>query len=165
VERGCDDEKRLSRANAALLAAMGLNYGASHTEFIKSAADGEFYFMETAARVGGANIMELVESSTGLSMWAEWAKIEVNYGAYDYDVPKHRNDYGGILISLAKQEQPDMSAYNDPEIVWKMDKKSHAGVIIASKNYDRITKLLDSYVHRFYEDFYASMPAPDKPTN
>lgn len=164
VRHGSPDERALLKAAQHLLDAMGLEYGASHTEFIKSAADGQFYFMETAARVGGANIMELVEATTGIQMWSEWAKIEINYGTSNYAVPPHRNDYGGILISLARQEYPDMSAYNDPEIVWKMNKKSHAGLIVCSQDYDRITHLLDEYQHRFVEDFYASMPAPEKPT-
>ena len=29
----------------------------------------------------------------------------------------HRRDYAGIVLSLARQEEPDMSAYTDPEIV------------------------------------------------
>jgi biotin carboxylase len=165
VEHGSSDEKRLLAANEQLLAAMGLHYGASHTEFIKSAADGQFYFMETAARVGGANIMELVEAATGIKMWAEWAKIEINYGAYEYDVPKHRTDYGGILISLAKQEHPDLSAYNDPEIVWRMNKKNHAGLIVISKNAKRVETLLEQYQQRFAHDFMAALPPPEKPTN
>jgi biotin carboxylase len=165
VERGSQDEKRLLKAGAELLEAMGLDYGASHTEFIKSAADGEFYFMETAARVGGANIMELIECSTGVKMWAEWAKIEINYGSEPYSVPTPRKDYGGLLISLSKQEYPDMSSYNDAEIAWKMEKKSHAGVIVASKQHARITTLLEQYQRRFYEDFYTSMPAPEKATD
>ncbi len=164
VEYGSADEKALLAANKELLTAMGLHFGASHTEFIKSDADGKFYFMETAARVGGANIVELVEGTTGVNLWAEWAKIEINYGAYPYAVPKHRKEYGGLIISLAKQEYPDMSAYNDPEIYWKMHKKSHAGAILVSKHYERITQLLDDYQRRFYHDFYMSLPAPDKPT-
>ena len=43
--------------------AMGLLRGVSHTEFIKSKADGKFYFLETSARVGGANLAELVEAA------------------------------------------------------------------------------------------------------
>ncbi len=164
IAYGSDDEKKLHAVNKALLKAMGLDFGASHTEFIKG-ADGKFYFMETAARVGGANIVELVEAATGVNLWAEWAKIEINYGVAEYKFAKPRKDYGGLLISLAKQEYPDMSAYTDPEIVWRINKKSHAGLIVRSKSYDRITALLDGYMQRFYNDFYTSMPAPDKATS
>jgi hypothetical protein len=120
--------------------------------------------METAARVGGANIVEMVEAGTGVNLWAEWAKIEIAYGSKPYKAPKAKKDYSGIIISLSKQEWPDMSAYNDPEIVWRMNKVQHAGVIVKSPNYDRITELLDNYQSRFYHDFHMSLPAPDKAT-
>lgn len=164
VEHGSADEKDSLKANEHVLKAMGLRYGASHTEFIKSHADGKMYFMETAARVGGANIVEMVEAGTGVNLWAEWAKIEIAYGSKPYKAPKPKKDYSGIIISLSKQEYPDMSSYNDPEIVWRMNKAQHAGIIVSSSKYDRITELLDAYQQRFYNDFYMSLPAPDKAT-
>ncbi len=36
-----------------------------------------YYFLEVAARVGGAFIADLVEHSTGVNLWREWARIEV----------------------------------------------------------------------------------------
>ncbi len=36
-----------------------------------------FYFLEAAARVGGAFIADLVQSATGLNLWREWARLEV----------------------------------------------------------------------------------------
>ena len=40
--------------NRELIAALGLVRGVSHAEFIRAHEDGEFYFLESAARVGGA---------------------------------------------------------------------------------------------------------------
>ena len=34
--------------------ALHMKRGATHAEYIKGDADGKFYFLETAARVGGA---------------------------------------------------------------------------------------------------------------
>jgi hypothetical protein len=51
--------------------------GVTHGEYIRAHADGRFYFLEIAARVGGAFIADLVEHSTGVNLWREWAKIEV----------------------------------------------------------------------------------------
>jgi len=76
-----------------------------------------------------------------------------------------RADYGGLIISLAKQEWPDTSAYTDPEIVWRMKRKGHAGLIVASPDRDRVQALLDSYTQRFYDDFFAKLPPPDRPSN
>lgn len=165
LKRSTKEEKEILAANKAVLEAMGLHFGASHTEFIRSHADGKFYFLETAARVGGANIVELVEAASGINLWREWAKIELLYGEAPYKLPKVTKEYAGLLISLAKQEYPDTGAYNDKEIVWRMNKKNHVGVIVRSKEYDRVHVLLDNYAQRFQEEFNLFIPAPDKPTH
>ncbi|MBX2976330.1 MAG: ATP-grasp domain-containing protein [Ignavibacteriaceae bacterium] len=163
--KGSTDEQSLQLMNKNVLKAFGMVRGVSHTEFIKASDDGRFYFLETSARVGGANIVELVEAATGMNLWAEWAKIEILRGEGKYQVPKIKSDYAGLLISLAKQEWPDLSSYNDSEIFWKMKKQYHAGLIFNSPNYDRVEELLQQYTTRFYEEFFTSQPLPDKPSN
>jgi glutathione synthase/RimK-type ligase-like ATP-grasp enzyme len=165
VERGSVDEIELTTRNQELIEALGLVRGVTHAEFLKGSANGRFYFIECAARVGGANIAELVEATTGLNLWAEWAKIEIAGEDVAYELPAHRSDYGGLIISLARQEWPDLSAYTDPEIAWRMKRKGHAGLIIKSPDRARVQALLDSYLQRFYADFFAKLPPPDRPTN
>jgi hypothetical protein len=165
VEYDSPDEKALLDMNKAVLKAFGLKQGASHTEFIKSHKDGKYYFLETSARVGGANIVELVEASSGINLWAEWAKIENVRKGEQYKLPKIKNEYSGILISLAKQEYPNTDAYNDKEVWWRMHKKWHAGLIIKSKNKAKIDELLELYGKRFYTDFFTSQPLPANATN
>ena len=58
-----------------------------------------------------------------------------------------------------------MAPFNDPEIVWKMDKKQHVGVIVASDSSDRIRELLDKYAALIARDYHMSLPAPDKTVN
>ncbi len=164
VEHDSDEERELLEFNRRVLHAMGLVRGASHTEFIRAHADGTFYFLETSARVGGANIVELVEAATGVNLWAEWAKLECAEPADSYRPPQARRDYAGLIISLARQARPDLSAYNDPEIAWRLDKDFHAGLIVKSASYDRITHLLDDYLARFRADFFTRHPVPERPT-
>lgn len=165
VARGSAEEAELESTTQALASALGMRHGVMHTEFIRAAADGRFYFLETAARVGGAHIVELVEAATGINLWREWARIEVaDVRQETYSVPEHRQDYAGLLLSLARQEWPDTSAFDDPEIVWRVSKRHHAGLIVRSAAAERVAELLDGYVPRFYEDFHASLPAPDRPT-
>jgi len=159
------DAVALRAANRAVTEAMGMQRGVMHTEFIKGREDGKFYFLETSCRVGGANIAETVEFATGINLWAEWAKIELAQGDGSYRLPATRQDYAGILTTLAKQATPDLSAYTEPEIVWRLKKDYHAGLIVASPNADRVKELLEGYQHRFYQDFHARLPAPDKPTS
>lgn len=164
MERGSGDEQELISMNKNVLKALGLRYGVSHTEFIK-AEDGKFYFLETSARVGGANIAEMIEAATGINLWSEWAKVEIARTEGNYKLPKISNDYAGILISLARQEWPNLSSYDAPEVYWKMNKKYHAGLIIKSKDFKKVESLMNEYTQRFYNDFFATQPLPDKPTD
>ena len=164
LERGSADAQALLAANEGVLAAMGLVRGVSHTEFIKG-DDGELYFLETSARVGGAHIAELVEAATGLNLWGEWAKVEIAGGNLPYAPPPPANDYAALLVSLARQEHPDTSAYNDPEIVWRMHMPHHVGMIVKSPHRERVAELLDQYVERVKKDFATVAPPRDKPAN
>ncbi|HVF44278.1 MAG TPA: hypothetical protein VM936_14745 [Pyrinomonadaceae bacterium] len=164
VPRTTADARALDSLNHELIRTLGLARGVTHTEFIKG-GDGRFYFLETAARVGGANIAEVVEAATGVNLWREWARIEVAGEHGRYDAPASRDDYAGIVISLARQEWPDTSPYDDPEIVFRLRKRHHVGIIVASRDPERVEWLLNSYACRMLEEFSATMPAPDKPTS
>lgn len=165
VQRGSADEQALHALNRELVSTLGLVRGVTHTEFIKGRDDGRFYFLETAARVGGANIADLVQASTGANLWEEWAKVEIAGEDGHYTLPPVRQDYGGLIISLARQEWPDTSIYHDPEVVWRLHRRHHAGLAVASDDPQRVQTLLDYYTARFYDDFFATQPAPSKPTS
>ena len=165
IERGSDIESRLLALNKDVLSAMGLTRGVSHTEFIISHEDGEIYFLETAARVGGAHIADLVQAATGVNLWAEWARNEAASRERPYVAPLIRRDYAALIVSLARQEVPDTSAYNEPEIVWRMDEKHHVGLILASHDFHRIAQLLSSFVPRIDHDFGAVLPPASRPTH
>jgi biotin carboxylase len=70
VPRGGDEDSGLRQINHELIAALGLVRGVAHAEFIKAHSDGHFYFLECAARVGGAYINEMVEAATGINLMA-----------------------------------------------------------------------------------------------
>lgn len=150
------EAQALKKMNTAVIEGLGMKQGVAHAEFIKGHADGEYYFLEIATRVGGANIADLVEHSTGINPWAEWAKLEAAAIRGDsYAVPKPTQKHGGLIITLAKYEHPDTSAYNDPEVVWRMDKKDHAGLMVVSDDANRVQELLNQYSERFAHDFLA----------
>jgi biotin carboxylase len=155
--------KSLITANRTVMKAMGMVRGVSHTEFIRT-KNGKIYFLETSARVGGAHIVELIEAATGLNMWAEWAKIEFAGEQGNYKVPKPRNDHAGLLVSLARQEWPDMGVFSDPEVCWRIEKKNHVGLIVKSRDSKRIQQLLDTYTELVQRDFHAAMDAQERPT-
>ena len=153
----------LERINRDVLATFGIVRGVTHTEFIRSAADGLFLFLETSARVGGAFIVDLVEAESGLNLWREWARLEIAGEDGTYRVPQAAERYAGLVLTLAKQEWPDLSGYADAEIVYRVRKANHAGLIVASSDEARVRELLDQYSRRFQQDFYAFVPAPERP--
>ncbi len=155
----------LESLNAHLLKSLGLKIGVSHSEYIHSKEDGKFYFLETSARVGGANLSVLVEAATGINLWREWAKIEILNGEKEYHLSKAKNHYAGIITSLAKQQWPDMSDFNDPEVYWKLNKEYHAGIIVSSPDEKRRDELDDDYTKKFYEKFFATAKMGEKPTD
>jgi biotin carboxylase len=165
LERGSRDEQALLAKNSRVLAGLGLLRGVSHTEFIKGNEDGRIYFLETSARVGGAHIADLIEAATGINLWAEWAKIEIAAGNAPYELPPARTDYAGLIVSLARQEDPDTAAFTDPEIVWRMEKAHHVGFIVKSPSVARVQELIDRYVERVRSEFHASLPPQDKPAH
>jgi hypothetical protein len=167
VPRGSDVERDIHAAHAQVIEHLGLVRGVTHTEFIRGKDDGTIYFLETAARVGGAHIADLVEASTGLNPWREWAKIEIAQGEEPYVLPPHRQDYAGLVLSLSRQERPDTSAYVDPEIVWRLDghPPHHVGLIVRADSPERVETLLDQYEPRIARDFMATMPAPTQATS
>jgi biotin carboxylase len=164
VPRGSKEDSALRQINRDLITALGLVRGVAHAEFIQAHADGHFYFLECAARVGGAYINEMVEAATGINLWREWARIEVAGEHGSYGLPPVREEYGGVIISLARQENPDTAGYNDPEVFLRIKKHHHAGLILRSTNSERVRSLLESYSQRFAQEFLAVQPPREKPT-
>lgn len=168
IKRGTADEKALQKLNKEVIASLGLVRGVTHIEYIKSHEDGKFYFLEAGARVGAARIPDVIYRATDLCLWHEWARLDLAgkdlaaKGVPDadapYKLPKLRKDYAGVIVTLAQQEHPDMSAYNDPEVVWVQKKKYHAGLVVQSPDPERVEKLLEEYAQRFARDFMAHVP-------
>jgi biotin carboxylase len=165
LPRASAESKALHKINRELIEALGLVRGVTHAEFLRAHEDRKIHFIEIAARVGGAYISDVIEAATGINLWREWARIEVAGGKQPYHLPKPGHYYSGVVISLARQENPDTSAYKDPEIALRVPKSHHAGFVLRSPKAERIVQLLDSYANRFREDFYASAPVPEKPTS
>jgi biotin carboxylase len=163
VEYDSKDYKELLKLNRKLLKSLGLERGAAHAEFIKSADNGKFYFLEVAARVGGAFIAETLEAASGTNLWREWARIEFAHATGSERVATEpTREYSGIALSLARQELPDTSGYDDPEIVRRIVKRHHVGLIVRSPKLERVRELLGNYAERFNSDFCAVAPPPER---
>jgi len=160
-----EDDLALKAANEQVMKAFRMKNGATHTEFIKCHEDGKIYFLETSSRVGGAHLAEMVDAASNVNMWREWAKIEdALVKNKKYKLPKVKKAYAGIVLTLSKFEQPDLSSFNDSEITFRVPLAYHAGLIVNSSKHARVRELLDNYAERFSENFssIASQKKVDK---
>jgi biotin carboxylase len=155
------DAVALRAINVRLLESFRLGWGTSHTEFMRASDDSQFYFIETSARVGGANISDMVEAATGINLWEEWAKIEIDF-EQPYQLPALRNEFGGVTISLARQEHPDTSSFTDVEIFYRVQHEHHIGFVLRAPTPERIDVLLNDYMTRIARDHQAVLPPADK---
>lgn len=156
------ERKELEALNKKLLEAFKYEQGVSHAEFLHSADDGKFYLLEVACRVGGAYIANVLEHACNFNLWREWAKLETATYDNPYKLPKLRKDFAGVALALANQEHPDTSHYTDDEIVYRVSKPKHVGMIFYSKKQKRLEQLLVAYSERISTDFLAVAPAKER---
>ena len=156
------DRAELEKLNIQLLEAFHYERGVSHAEFLQSAVDGSFYLLEVACRVGGAYISNVLEHACNFNLWREWAKLETATPENPYKLPKTRKDFAGVALALANQDEPDTSHYIDKEIVYRVSKPKHVGLIFYSKRQKRIDELLSIYTERITKDFLATAPAKER---
>ena len=156
------ERKELEKLNKKLLQAFKYERGVAHAEFLQSSETGEFYLLEVAARVGGAYIANVLEQAAGFCLWREWAKLETATEDKPYKKPKLRQDFAGIALALANEDKPDTSHYTDREIVYRIKKPKHVGLIFFSEKKERIDALLNIYTERITSDFLAFAPAKER---
>ena len=160
-----DEYKALEKINSQVLEKFGLVNGATHTEFIRGKEDGKYYFLETSSRVGGAHIPDMVEASTGINIWREWAKIEnalINNEPYKISEPT--GFYAGLIISLAKDLHPDLQDFTTEELVKTLPIDYHVGLVYKSGEKERLNELLENAAKIIVEKHLSIMPPKDKPT-
>ncbi len=162
---GGDEEQALQAMNRRLIEALGMVRGVAHAEFIRSQEDGRYHFLEIAARVGGAGTDRLVELAAGPNLWSEWAKLELcHLRGESYQPPDRKQEYGALIVCLARQEWPDFSAYDAPEVAWRLHKKHHVGMALRSPSYERVQQLVREYAPRIGDEFGAVAPPRSSPT-
>lgn len=163
---GADDplQKRLLALNEEVIEAMGLDWGAAHVEFIHG-RDGQLYFLEIGARVCGANLDRLVWAASGVDLFFEQARVDMcRFRGEPYTLNPERQLNAGLLVCLSKDQHPDLSFCDSEEVVWKLRKDYHAGMVVASPASDRVSHLMREYSERLAAEHLAVMPPALKPT-
>jgi biotin carboxylase len=164
--RYSDEFKALEEANAKVLTNFGLMNGATHTEFIRGKEDGKWYFLETSSRVGGAHIPDLVEASSNINIWREWAKIEdALLRQKKYEVSKPTGYYSGLIIALIKDKEPDYNQFECEEVVKFLPIDYHVGIVYKSNDSTIVQERLDYAAEKIHSDMLNILPPKSKPTS
>ena len=138
---------------------------APHTEFIRGREDGKWYFLETSSRVGGAHIPDLVEASSNINIWREWAKIEdALLRGKNYEVAKPTGYYSGLIVALIKDKEPDYNQFECDEVVKFLPIDYHVGIVYKSKDSEKVVERLDCAAERIHAHLLNIIPPKEKPT-
>lgn len=163
--RYSEEFKALEKANQKVLQSFGLVNGATHTEFIRSKENGKWYFLETSSRVGGAHIPDLVEASSGINLWREWAKIEnAILNNQKYEIAKPTGFSAGLIIALANEKTPNHDKFQCEEVVKFLPLDHHVGIVYKSESAEKIVQRLDEAAETIIRDFLQIIPPKAKPS-
>ena len=166
LNRYSEEFKALEEANRKVLTNFGLQNGATHTEFIRGKADGKWYFLETSSRVGGAHIPDLVEASSGINIWREWAKIEdALLRNKSYEVAKPTGFSAGLIIALAKELKPDYAEFECEEVVRFLPIDYHVGIVYKSDKTEMVQQRLDEAAEKINDHHLNILPPKSKPSS
>ena len=155
----------MNKINKEVLTNFGLKNGATHSEFIRG-EDGQFYFLETSSRVGGAHIPDMIEAATGVNIWKEWAKIENALLRNEkYSLKEPKKAFGGLIVSLAKEKHPETEPFHCEEVAKFLSKDFHVGIVYCADSADKVRKRLDEAAFYISTELLSILPAQDKPTS
>ncbi|WP_144282405.1 ATP-grasp domain-containing protein [Chryseobacterium echinoideorum] len=164
--RYSEEFKALDDINATVLSSFGLQNGATHTEFIRSKENGKWYFLETSSRVGGAHIPDLVEASSSINIWREWAKIEdALLKGKDYEVAKPTGYYSGLIVALIKDLAPNYNEFECEEAVKFIPIDYHVGIVYKSTDANIVQQRLDTTAEKIHAELLNIIAPKDKPTS
>ncbi len=157
--RYSDAFKALEKENKKVIERFGLQNGAAHTEFIYGEEDLKWYFLETSSRVGGAHIADLVETSTGVNLWREWAKIEHSVlSKLPYPIKNPTGFSAGLIIALSKEKHPDTSEIQCEEIVKTLPLDYHVGLVIKTPEKEQTLSLLEQIAEWITKNHLSVVP-------
>jgi len=165
LNRESIDALSLNAIHKQVIESLGLVSGVTHTEFIKSHADGRFYFLETAARVGWRPhrrrrrvcIRHQSMGRVGKNRSRHASQDGIHAAESDSSIRRQR--YLPRAARASGHQQLRRTRSRPPS-----QPPSSRRLILCANSADRIEDLIAQYTDRFLEDFCAVVPPPTKPT-
>lgn len=165
LDKNSEEARGLEKINREVLNKFGIQNGATHSEYIRG-IDGQYYFLETSSRVGGAHIPDMVEAATGVNIWREWARLEnALLQGNHYSVVETQNLFAGLIIALAKEKHPDTRNLQNDEVEKFLPIDYHIGIVYKAKTADIIAERLDQASEIVTAQILNILPPKDKPTS
>lgn len=155
--------KTLLALNEQVIEAIGVRQGVNHCEFL--GLGDRIFFLEIGARVAGANLDRLTLAATGIDLFMEAARLELDWlGQGEYKLARPFRKEAGIVLCLSRDQDPCTGFCQQyPEVVWTLHHDHHAGCVVASSNSARVDELVETIKENLARDHLAVMPAADSP--
>lgn len=154
--------KALLDMNEKIISAIGIKQGVNHCEFL--GLGDRLYFLEIGARVAGSNLDRLTTAATGIDLFLESARLELDWLDGNYSLAKPYRKEAGIVLCLSRDKTPSTEFCGGvPEVEWTLHHDHHAGCVVASSKSERIDDLVEQIKGCLARDHLAVMPATDKP--
>ncbi len=145
LDQSSPEAKTLLQLNQILLKAFGRDYGPTHSEFILG-ADGQFYFLETSARVAGGNIEQVLRYATGIKIWQEAAKMELaDWRQKDYQLPKLENNAAALIACPLDKSNAGQVEFSAPEVKFQLQQDRYITLVLQAKNQALLQGLIEHY--------------------
>lgn len=165
LDKKSEEAMGLEKINREVLDKFGIRNGATHSEYIRG-TDGQYYFLETSSRVGGAHIPDMVEAATGVNIWREWAKLEnALLDGKKYTVEESRKLFAGLIVALAKEKHPDTSQLKNEDVEKFLSIDYHIGIVYKATTSEKVQQRLDEAAAIITEKILNILPPKDKPTS
>ena len=164
LPRNVSDVQSLFKINRHVIEGLGSVRGVTHAEFLRAHRMARSTFSKLplvwAARTSRMSSKLHRASIYGVNGRAwKWARASSRISCLPFEMSMPAS-----FCALRDRSGRTPVAYTDPEIIYRIAKYHHAGLIVKSPEAGRVDSLLNSYATRFAADFLATQPVPDKPT-
>jgi len=127
-------------------------------------AMGVFIFWKLPPAIGGAYISTLFRQRRGSICGESGRSWKWGQGKQPYHLPPPHDDFAGVIVSLARQQEPDTSPTGLGNCLshFEISPRRLRAQIFFRKSHRRAAHLLSKEV---VSDFLATQPYLDKPTS
>ena len=149
VDRSSLGWMELTALNGGLAPSLGMVRGVTQVRFLRSHADGRYVFNGISAGVGCNGTDMATEAATELSLWKEWARLEVAHlRGQDYVPAEWFGRYALCLQGMEPQLQADDPALAGVEVAFREQSGGQAALVLRSAFHEKLARLPDALANQ-----------------